>query len=218
MSDNNELVISENNAHDVIKEIEEAFYDIPFENSAFQTENFVIAAQLTPERAYRAIGLKLMKKLITVQEAILDSEKSDINVEELKEKINSSEYSIYEKKRFEIDIKKKHINDPFSKKLLNDAIVEINLLYKHFKSLPRYTREQFEAGEKLHYLESLNRQALGFTGAKESLLNLTEDIEGLKSFTAKFTALENKSDSDVLRLITNDMSNIKTLALEKKGK
>ena len=40
--------VSADNASDVIKEIEDAFWNIPFENSAFQTENFVLAAQITP--------------------------------------------------------------------------------------------------------------------------------------------------------------------------
>ena len=48
---------------DVLKELEEAFYDIPFENSDFQNKMFVVADQLTPARAYRAIGLRMFAKI-----------------------------------------------------------------------------------------------------------------------------------------------------------
>ena len=57
MDNNNGLQVTNENVAAVLQEVQEAFYDIPFENSQFQTEAFVIAAQLTPERAYRAIGL-----------------------------------------------------------------------------------------------------------------------------------------------------------------
>ena len=75
--------VNTDNAAEVIREIEDAFWNIPFENSAFQTENFVLAAQITPERAYRAIGLRMHKKLIVVQEAIIGQEKAKIELEQL---------------------------------------------------------------------------------------------------------------------------------------
>ena len=38
MSGETQLTISETNAEDVVKEIQDLFYDIPFENSAYQPE------------------------------------------------------------------------------------------------------------------------------------------------------------------------------------
>ena len=202
MSDNNGLVISENNTHDVIKEVQDAFYDIPFDNSAFQTENFVIAAQITPERAYRAIGLRMIKKLIAVQEAILAKEQGQIDADELSEKIESSDYNKFEKRRFELNLKKRSIYLEFNDKLLKDSIEELNLLYKHFKALPRYTREQFEAGEKRHYLEDLNRQVIGITGAKQSLVNMFDDISSIEKFEKDFKMIADKYDSKMLLELT----------------
>lgn len=191
--------INTDNAADVIKEVQDAFYDIPFDNSAFQTENFVIASQITPERAYRAIGLSLNKKLIALQEALINEEKTKVELEELQEKIDSPDYNRFEKRRFELKIQTIKVNEPFGKKLINDAIVDLNVLYKHFKSLPRYTRQQFEAGEKRHFLESLNRQSLGVSGAKESLINMFDDVQALENFESNFKLIANNYNNELLQ-------------------
>jgi hypothetical protein len=101
-------LITTDNAHDVIKEVEDAFFDIPFENSAFQTENFVIAGQITPERAYRAIGLRMNKKLIAVQEALIGKEMEKIEEEEIRAKLESPDYNQFEKRKFELELQKSY--------------------------------------------------------------------------------------------------------------
>jgi hypothetical protein len=201
--------VSADNAADVIREIEDAFWNIPFENSAFQTENFVLAAQITPERAYRAIGLRMHKKLIVVQEAIIGQEKAKIELEQLQEKLASPDYDKYEKRLMELEQQKRDINKRFNEKLLNDAIVELNVLYKHFKALPKYTREEFEAGEKRHYLEDLNRKALGLDGAKTSLINMIDDVKALEKFESDFKLIAHDYDSQLLlKLTENSLTNV----------
>lgn len=201
--------ISTDNAADVIAEIESAFYDIPFENSAFQTENFVIAGQITPERAYRAIGLRMHKKLIAVQEALIGREKGEVEEEELREKIESPDYNRFEKRKFELDLKKRQIYKPFTDKLLNDAITELNILYKHFKALPKYTREEFEAGERRHFLEDLNRKALGLDGAKSSLINMIDDVAAMEKFENDFKLIAHDYDTaTLLQLTENSLTNV----------
>ena len=209
MSEETQLTISETNAEDVVKEIQDAFYDIPFENSAFQTENFVIAGQITPERAYRAIGLRMNKKLIAVQEAIIAKELEKVEEEELQAKIDSPDYDNFEKRKFELDLKKRQIYKPFNDKLFNDALKELNVLYKHFKALPKYTREEFEAGEKRHFLEDLNRQALGLSGAKQSLVNMFDDIAAIEKFETEFKQIANSYDTQsLLEFTENSLTNV----------
>jgi hypothetical protein len=210
MSQNTNIsLISTENAHDIIKEIEDAFYDIPFENSAFQTENFLIAGQITPERAYRAIGLRMHKKLIAVQEALFDLEIEKVKDEQILEKLSSPDYDKFEKRKLEIEYKKKQIYKPFNAKLLNDALKELNVLYKHFKALPKYTREQFEAGEKRHFLEDLNRQAQGITGPRESLVNMIDDIASIENFEKQFELLSKDYDDKMLIEFTeNTLTNV----------
>jgi hypothetical protein len=210
MSENTNIsLITTDNAHDVIKEVQDAFFDIPFENSDFQTENFLIAGQITPERAYRAIGLRMNKKLISVQEALIGKEMEKVEEEEIRAKLESPDYNQFEKRKFELELQKRQINKPFNDKLLNDAIKELNVLYKHFKALPKYTREQFEAGEKRHFLEDLNRQSLGLEGAKSSLINMFDDIASIEKFENDFKLISNNYDTQLLLELTeNSLTNV----------
>ena len=201
--------VNAENAADVIKEVQDAFWDIPFENSAFQTENFVLAGQITPERAYRALGLRMNKKLIALQEALIGREKGEIEEEEMQEKLNGPDLNTYQKRIMELELKKKQINKPFRNKLINDAIAELNVLYKHFKALPRYTRAEFEAGERRHFIERLNRQAIGVSGAKESLINMFDDVKALEKFESDFKLIAQDYDSQLLLELTeNSLTNV----------
>ena len=175
-----QLVTTEN-IGDVLQEIDEAFYDIPFENSAFQNENFVIAAQMTPERAYRAIGLRMHSKIAALKEAKYGRMKEEIDIEELQAKIDDPSTNTYDRRRAQIDIQQKLDHRSFTDKLINDALSELNLLYKHFKVMPRYSREEFERGERLHFEQKLTRQIQGLAGAQESLINMTQDKDTLNA-------------------------------------
>ena len=181
--------ITKANVEDVISEIESAFYDIPFENSKFQTEHFVINAALTPERAYRAIGLRMFNRIHALQEAQFNLLREDIDIEELQVKIgilekssrtNAADFKI---RRAEIDIAQKRAKRAYTNKLINDALVELNFLYDHFKALPRFTREEFEKAESGYFGESLYRQIEGIVGAQESLRNMQEKTPALSHQT-----------------------------------
>ena len=179
-------LITQSNVEDVITEIETAFYDIPFENSKFQTEQFVINASLTPERAYRTIGLRMFNRIRALQEARFNLMREDVDIEELQVKIellersrhtNATKFKI---RRYEIDIAQKQANRGYTNKLINDALTELNLLYTHFKLLPRFTRLQFESAEHQYFVQSLTRQAKGVIGANEALNNMSITHEALK--------------------------------------
>ena len=72
---------------------------------------------------------------------------------------------------------------------MNDALTELNILYSHFKSLPRYTRAQFELGEKTHFDVKLQRQAVGMVGAHEALANMNEDLPNMFEMESKLKQL-----------------------------
>lgn len=160
---------------DVLKEIEDAFFDIPFENSAFQNKAFVIAAQQTPARAYRAIGLRMFSKIQAVKEHLYNRELNRINLEEKREKLAGFWLGKYERRRLELEIAKMEDGQGYADKLFNDALKDLNQMYAEFKRLPRYTGEQFEAEEANHFTLRLQRQ-LSANGAMESLLNMQEDL------------------------------------------
>lgn len=182
-------LINKENTEDVIKEIEDAFFDIPFENSQFQTEHFVINAAITPERAYRSIGLRMHNRLRALREAQFNRMREDIDIEEIEEKMKEYGITKFNRRRMEIDIQQKLANRAFTDKLINDAIKELNVLYHHFKRLPKFTREQFEAAEGKYFIESLTRQVKGNVGAQESLTNMTVPTQAI---TYNLEGIENE--------------------------
>lgn len=203
-----ELSITPETAPDLIKQIEDAFYDIPFENSDFQNEAFVVAAQITPERAYRAIGLRIHSKLRALQEAHFNEELSAIQEEELRYKMSDHTLSVFDRRRAEVELKKILSGKNWTNKLMNDAIHEISVLYKHLKALPEYSREQFEAGERRHFEQKLTRQVAGISGAGESLVNMSEDLAALQNFEAAVSALPNKSPDEIERVTVQSLVNM----------
>lgn len=160
----------------VIEEYEEAFFDIPFGNSKFQIENFIINAAHTPERAYRAIGLTMRAKIQALREAYYALKKQEVDIEEAQEKIDSKYYTKWEKKRALIEIEQKQEMKRDTKKLINDALAELSILYGVFQKMPRFTREQFEAGERKYFEIRLQKMALGIQGPFESLDNMGTDV------------------------------------------
>lgn len=168
--------LKESDLGKVIEEYEEAFFDIPFGNSKFQIENFIINAAYTPERAYRAIGLTMRAKIQALREAYYALKRQEVDIEEAQEKVASNYHTKWEKKRAAIDIEQKEEMKRDTKKLINDALAELSALYEVLKKMPRYTREQFEAGERKHFEIRLNKMALGIQGPLESLDNMGADI------------------------------------------
>lgn len=160
---------------EVLTELDKAFYDIPFENSAYQTRAFVIAAQQTPGRAFRAIGLRMHTKIQAVKEYLFQQEKNKIDIEEKQWKLANESLSEFEQRRLRLDIAKIEDGQAWGKKLLNDALRELDVLYAEFKKFPAYSREQFEAEEVQHFDLKLTR-AMQAQGPLESLLNMREDL------------------------------------------
>lgn len=180
MSSNQDLVnITLENVDDVVIEIEDAFFDIPFENSDFQTDHFVLAAQLTPERMYRALGLRMFSKLQALRDAKYSRMREEVDLDEIEHKLQNDRISMFERRRLEIDKIQKLEQRAQTNKLINDAIHDLNRLYEKFKKMPKYTREEFEKAEEMHFELKLQRQLQGITGVKESLTNMRQDLKSM---------------------------------------
>lgn len=160
----------------LIEEVLDAFEDIPFGNSEFQTRAFVIAAQQTPARAYRAIGLEMQSKIEAIKHNMFKMERNKIDVEEKEAKIADPETSEFDRRRLRLDIMEIQDGERYAAKLMKDALEQLNILYAEFKKLPRYTREQFEAEEPKHFEKRLTRQIKLPGGAHESLENMKNDL------------------------------------------
>jgi len=188
-------LVTQENVNNVIEEIETAFFDIPFENSAFQTEAFVIGGSITPERAYRNIGLRMQNRLEALREAKYGRAKEDIEIEELQATIDFPDATSFEIRKAQLEIDHKLAGRRFGDKLINDALAELNVLYAHFKGLPKFTREQFEAGERLHFETKLNRQINNLQGPAEALVNMDQDIQRLTSYEEQHLLLASQPES-----------------------
>lgn len=174
----------------IVDEIENAFFDIPFENSAFQDKYFVLAAQITPARAYRALGLRMSAKIRALKEARYSLQLDDIEIEELRHKISLPATSDFDRRRHEVEINKRMDSRSWTAKLVNDAIVELEYLHAEFKKFPRYTREEFEKEEMSHFAARLSRQANGVEGASESLHNMAMDALMMEKMISGEIALD----------------------------
>lgn len=202
MSKEYDLAINEQNAKSIMDEIEEAYFDIPFGNTGFQTEAFVIAAQITPARAYRSIGLQMHSILSSLRSKQYDKEKFQIQIDELKHIIESPDTDEFTRRKKEIELKEAMISSRWADKLMQDSIKELNIYYSYFKQFPKYTREQFEREERLYFEQSLQRQALGLTGAKEALLNMMDDMKTIKNFNEQYAALPEDKKDEMLHAIS----------------
>ena len=187
-----ELQKATEQAESILAEVQDAFYDIPFENSHFQTSRFVLAAQYTPARAYRALGLRMNSKIQAIQELKFGRQLEDIDIDEYHCVLNDTEAKSFEKRRAEVEIAKIESKRLYTDKLLNDAISELNFMYKEFKLYPKYTREQFEAEESEHFEKRLTRQIQQQgNGAIESLAHM-EEFPEFVALVDKTLKLESK--------------------------
>jgi DNA-directed RNA polymerase subunit K/omega len=182
-----DLVVVEEKVGGILGEVEQAFFDIPFGNSEFQTTAFVIAAQQTPARAYRAIGLQMMSVINAVRAALLAQKKMEIDIEELEHKSTLDATSEFDKRRFRLDIIEKQSGAQWQQKLLNDSLRELDVLYREFKRHPGYTREEFEGQEGQHFDLRLKRQ-LQLGGPGESLANMNQDLPNMQKYLAAVEA------------------------------
>lgn len=159
----------------VLTKLEDAYFDIPFENSDFQNKAFVMASQQTPARAYRAIGLRMFAKIRAIKEYMIQEERNKIDIEEKEAKMADPDTSPFDKRRLKLDIIALESQKKWGEKLLNDALRELSCLHQEFQKFPTYTRETFEREEEQHFNAKLTR-SLKAQGAMESLMNMHEDF------------------------------------------
>lgn len=178
-------ILREDQVHSVLEEVERLSFDIPFENSRFQTLAFVVAAQQTPGRAYRAILLRMDDRIRAVKHFMFSKRRAEVDRDEKLAKIQSEDTSEFDRRRLQIDLEELSSGEVASKKLLNDALVELGVLYEELKKLPEYSRASFEAEEETHFKLKLTRQVnTRGNGALESLENMNIDMKQLDALAS----------------------------------
>ena len=127
--------------------------DIPFENSYAQTRS-VINSALVPQKAFKVIGLRLTKRLNDLKVCSIKREQVENEIDLLKYERNHLKHKdatlkLLHQKRLDLVIKEKTACFDYENKLAGDCIAELKHLYRMIKNLPKYTREEFEEGEKV---------------------------------------------------------------------
>lgn len=188
------------------KEIYSAALEIPFENSDFQNDFFVLKSNYTPGRAYRSLLLRLSAKIQALQEARYNLEKEQIDIEESQFKLEheADNLSPFEKRRIELELKRHQEKADYLEKLVYDAVHEVQHLYAIFQKFPKYTREQFEKEEKEHFQIKLGRSVAGINGALDSLtvIDNNPDVVGSKELEEleKLLLEPTTNEKDVLQI------------------
>lgn len=118
--------------------------NMPFGNSVFQIQTFTDGKE-TPQRRCRHCLLQLRQKEQTMKECWFRQRRAEIDINEIKEKIQSAQG--YEEQRLQIDLEEKQYQLDSETKLIEDCVVEIATYRKILEQLPKYTREEFEAAE-----------------------------------------------------------------------
>jgi len=155
-----------------IEEILQSYQEIPLGNSDYQDRVFVLGSQITPARQFRALALRLRDRVNALREAYYNLQREDIDLAEMGEKLSGDELGKYERARMLVDREQKLSQRRDTQKMVDDALHEVNTLIALWREVPHPTREQFEAEEPIHFQKSLQRQALGITGALESLADM----------------------------------------------
>ncbi len=160
----------------IAPEFEKRFFDIPFGNSDFQNRKFIKEAQYTPERAYRALGLRLYDRINALREAAFNYEETLIDIDELKAGEKSGKFEL---RRTALELKRKYAKLNGMKKLVNDALHECLFLWSEIKQFPAFSRKDFENGEFEHFKIRLTRAARGLEGAVNDLNLITTKSKDL---------------------------------------
>lgn len=151
----------------VEKELLEKCEDIPFGNSLYQDESFILNTSYTDARAVRNIGLTLSARVRALRELEFSMRKLDVDMREIEHKLKSAHY--FDKERLEIEREEKTSGMAYTQKLLKDALYEVEYLRAILEKLPKLSRAEFEGQEKQYFIESLTRQAVNLPESVKSL-------------------------------------------------
>lgn len=187
----NELKIIEEktNFQDVYENIVDIVEEIPFWNSDFQNQKLMINTEWSTHRWFRTAWLHILDKLNALKEAKASFNENEIEVERKKRKIKRLELKKPEDYDLdigllEIQISKIENSYSYNRKLVKDAIAEINSVLPFFNSIGKLTKEQFESKEEEHYLKRLSNQLANKHESLKSLngmwFDLVKDWEQLK--------------------------------------
>lgn len=134
--------------------MKEKLRQVPFGNSVFQIQNFIANAE-TPERVYRNTLLQYDSKMKALHECQFRRRRNQIVIDEAREKMKDENLSCFDKRRLQVDIDEAQYRLDSEMKLIEDCLIEIKVYEDIIRSLPDFTREDFEKAEITYWRRRL---------------------------------------------------------------
>ncbi len=160
-----------------INALREKMENVPFGNSIFQT---LMGIPKEPARAYRHILLQINTKLQAFDECRFRRARLEVDIDELRIKIEKSSFNEFDKKRFKIDLEEKCLNLRKEEKLIRDAGIELLALNKTLEALPEISRIDFEQDEKAYWknrlLKDSENELIAYGRPQKGTLETLESI------------------------------------------
>jgi hypothetical protein len=136
---------------EIYEEYEKRFFDIPFENSQVQNRaNLVEGREFSQGRKYRATGLRLRSRINDLAGFYFQKRRDAVKADKLQHTIDNS-YDKHEVELAKIDLEELRYHERDQKKLLNDALIEIETLMDSANAIGHVSRKEFEQQEIGHF-------------------------------------------------------------------
>jgi hypothetical protein len=129
--------------------------NIPFGNSQYQIKFSSIHE--SPERTFRHVLLQLDQKEKALAECSFRRRRKEIDIAEITEKLNKTKGFKFQ--RLQIELDEAIFYQQVEIKLIEDCMIEIETYKNILKSLPEFTREDFEKSEPLYWKTRLLKTA-----------------------------------------------------------
>lgn len=124
--------------------------DIPFGNSDFQNRLVIVDEEQTPLRAARHAGLRIIGRLEALKEAYFNLRKNEIEIKILQQKMQK-ETDFLAVELLSLEIERRQFGMSYGRKLIKDAIKEIEGLLPILLAQGKITKQAFEKEEHIHY-------------------------------------------------------------------
>lgn len=143
---------------DDIEQLKDEMRQVPFGNSQFQVRHFTPGGE-GPERRYRNCLLQINRKLQALQECEFRRQRLEIDMEEIASRLSEDmkwdRMSVFDERRARIDLDEKQYALNTEVKLIEDALIEIEVYRDELSRLPKFSRDEFERGEKQYWINRL---------------------------------------------------------------
>jgi hypothetical protein len=157
-----------------LKNVIDLVEEVPFGNSDFQNRLAIVDGELSPHRAYRHAALRIIDRLKALNECYYDLRVRAVEIKKLERKLET-ETDPLERELIQIEIDRKKSEIPYIRKLVKDAIREVEVLYPVLEKIGKMTREEFESCEKDHFKKKLLNLLNGKNDAVLSLEAISQE-------------------------------------------